>query len=455
MQSVVSIHDKLLRIGHMNDTEIHYMQLDKLKKIVTYHYNNNQEYHRMMKEKSVAPYDIKNLEDITKLPIVEPKQLSQDIYCNFCSMPQNKIAGYLETSGSTGKPKIIPVGCEEEKYIFEQVALMWHVTGIGSSERMNGRSVRPIYSMFPFGPWPSQYFSVHGAELLGPTIKSGIHMTMEWHKSKLETFKPTDIITYPSFITFFYEKLKLIGMEFPIPGLERICIGGEPFSEADRKKIEELYSVPVFDVYGCGEIAVTAAECPQSKGTGLMHWYSPSMILEVVDPKTMKSVPNGTTGTMLVTNLWRKSIPIIRYSMGDLLFKSDKKCSCGLNLEMISRFTGRKDDVFQYGAANIYPSQIYEAVAKSGLSDKFQLIVEKSEDLMNDKLTLYVESKETFDETYASATVNKYLSEASVEYNEIVNKIKFRNPMIVVRVEPEKLFHQGMPKLKRIIDKRR
>ncbi|MBN1792719.1 phenylacetate--CoA ligase family protein [Candidatus Woesearchaeota archaeon] len=452
-----SVQEKLRSLEKLNNDQINVLQLTGLQGVVRHHYDNNVKYRRMMVELDVGPDDIRSLDDISRLPIVEPKLLSQDWYEEFCSVPFSEIGGYLETSGSTGKPKIIPVAREEERMIFEQVAMMWHVAGIGSVGLTNGRSVRNIYSMFPFGPWPSQYFSVHGAELLGPTIKAGIHMSMEWHRDKLKKFLPADIITYPSFISFFYKKLKEIGVSFPIPGLERICIGGEPFSETFREKMEEVYEVPVFDVYGCGEIGVTAAECPHSRKSGLMHWYSPGMILEIVDPETKVSVPKGEVGMMLVTNLWRKSVPIIRYAMGDLLCMTEEKCACGSNFPLVSRIRGRMNDMFQYGAANIYPWQVYDSVARAGLCDKFQLVVREvpDGDVLTDTLTLYVESHDELDEQSCAARVNQALAEISIEFDQIVNKIKFRPPISVVRVKPETLFTQSTPKLKRIVDERR
>ncbi|GAJ24023.1 unnamed protein product, partial [marine sediment metagenome] len=49
---------------------------------------------------------------------------------------------------------------------------------------------------------------------------------------------------------------------------------------------------------------------------------------------------------LLVTDLHKKSQPIIRYELNDIITISKKKCSCGSNFRVIKQIQGRADDMF-------------------------------------------------------------------------------------------------------------
>ncbi|WP_274692400.1 phenylacetate--CoA ligase family protein, partial [Spartinivicinus poritis] len=357
------------------------LQLNKLKNIVEFHYSNNNIYRRLLDDSGVNPSQLTSLDQLSLLPIIDPQQLKQDKFPSFCSLPLSEITTFLETSGSTGKPKLIPVANNEVSHIYKHVAQMLSVAGVGSPYTDNGRANRSIYCMFPTGPWPSSFFIQNGSEQLGPTVRADVRMPIHWHKDKLALLRPADVITYPSFLSYFYDQLKN-ELEFSELGIQRIVIGGEPFTEAFREKMEAAFHCKIYDIYGCGEIGVASIECSHSRATGYTHWCAPELLLEVVDPETMKPVEDGEVGTMVVTNLWRKSTPIIRYAMGDIVCKTTKQCECGSSLPLVSRIKGRQDDTFCYGAANLYPDQINQAVTRAGYSDKYVLeIIDKPDEI--------------------------------------------------------------------------
>ncbi|MFA0813036.1 phenylacetate--CoA ligase family protein [Microbulbifer epialgicus] len=449
----MTITENLEQYKYLSNNYIKRLQLYKLKRCVSFHYQNNKKYKAMMQASGVTPESIQSLQDLVKLPIITPIELSQDRVNDFYSVDSSEIATYLETSGSTGRPKIIPVSYTERDIIFEQGALMYRLAGIGSTALKNGRSSRSIYSLFPFGPWPGQFFLQHSGEELASTIRADIRMPMEWHKERLTFFKPADLVTYPSFISFLYESLKK-DVDFLSLDLNRIVLAGEPFTESYRHKIETLFGTEVYDLYGCGEIGVAAAECTHSRKSGYMHWYSPNLILEVVNPQTQKHVSDGELGEMIVTNLWRTSVPIIRYKMGDLISTTTKKCPCDINLPLVSRISGRADETFQYGAASIYPSQIFDAIASAGIGDKFQVRIKYTIDKLSEKIILLVEESENINVGEAKIKINNFLRQLSPEFEQIVYGINFRPEIEVILVENGTLFKQSQTKLKRIFDER-
>ncbi|WP_163831090.1 phenylacetate--CoA ligase family protein [Spartinivicinus ruber] len=424
------------------------LQLAKLKNIVEFHYSNNITYRKLLDDSGIHPSQLTSLEQLSLLPIIDSKQLSQDKFPGFCSLSLNDVATYLETSGSTGKPKLIPVAEKEIPHIYGHVAQMLSIAGIGSPYTNNGRGNRPIYCLFPTGPWPSSFFIQNGSEQLAPTVRADVRMPMHWHKEKLQILKPADIITYPSFLSYFYDQLKE-ELDFADLDLKRIVIGGEPFTEAFRTKMEAAFHTKIYDIYGCGEIAIGSIECSYSRTTGYTHWCAPELLLEVVDPETMQPVDDGEVGIMVVTNLWRKSTPIIRYVMGDIIQKTSKQCECGSSLPLVSRIKGRQDDAFCYGAANLYPDQINKAVTSAGYSDKFVLEIMDTADEMASELVMNLEYDGPEQQDSIANKINDQLASLSMEYKTIVRLEKFRPPMRIQCVKPGTLFSQSMTKLKR------
>jgi phenylacetate-coenzyme A ligase PaaK-like adenylate-forming protein len=75
-----------------------------------------------------------------------------------------------------------------------------------------------------------------------------------------------------------------------------------------------------------------------------MHLYEDLVIAEVVDEKNQR-VPPGTVGAkILVTVLFSRTQPLIRYEMSDSVSLSTERCDCGLPFGLLSGIDGRAED---------------------------------------------------------------------------------------------------------------
>jgi len=95
-------------------------------------------------------------------------------------------------------------------------------------------------------------------------------------------------------------------------------------------------------VYAATETAGIASECSWHTG---MHLYEDLVITEVVDQEN-RAVPIGTFGAkVLVTVLFSRTQPLIRYEMSDRVRLTDASCPCGRVFRMIDAVEGRTEDV--------------------------------------------------------------------------------------------------------------
>ena len=79
--------------------------------------------------------------------------------------------------------------------------------------------------------------------------------------------------------------------------------------------------------------------------------------MEVVDPETLEPSPPGQSGELVITNLNRQGMPLLRYRTRDLA-SDDSPCPCGRGFRRLSRIMGRSDDMMIIKGVNIFPMQI-------------------------------------------------------------------------------------------------
>ncbi|MBW2218842.1 MAG: AMP-binding protein, partial [Deltaproteobacteria bacterium] len=226
--------------------------------------------------------------------------------------------------------------------------------------------------------------------------------------------------------------------------LKKIILGAERHSDAMRKRIRELTGVEhVFDIYGLTELygPGTGLDCTFHNG---IHYWADLFIFEIIDPDTLKPVPDGTEGELVVTTLRKEASPLIRYRTHDITRIIEGECDCGVPLPRHDRITGRSDDMFIYRAVNIYPSQIDHVLSRiDGIGSEYQIHLEPRED-GRDRMVVKVERG-----------VNTGTGDDLALAEKVAGEIRKK---ILVRSSVEILDYGSLPrterKSKRVFDKR-
>jgi phenylacetate-coenzyme A ligase PaaK-like adenylate-forming protein len=119
-----------------------------------------------------------------------------------------------------------------------------------------------------------------------------------------------------------------------------VAVGGEVLTAEARREIEAAWGTVLFDTYRASETGVLAAECPEHRG---LHLCEDLHVIEVVDAQG-RPVPPGEFGErVLVTTLYRRTQPLIRYELGDRVRLSPRACPCGRPFRLIDAVQGRVD----------------------------------------------------------------------------------------------------------------
>jgi len=139
----------------------------------------------------------------------------------------------------------------------------------------------------------------------------------------LNAFKPQGLNAYPSIAALLAER-QLAGELRIAP--EVIGTSGEVLTAEMKEQIFAACGRRPFNAYGATEAGYIAVECDRHAG---MHVLEDQILLEVVDDE-YRPIPPGEPGSrLLLTNLFNRTQPLIRYELNDLVTVSSEPCPCG------------------------------------------------------------------------------------------------------------------------------
>ena len=352
--------------------ELEKRQLEDLKEIVKFAYDNAPYYKRSFDEAGVKPEDIKELADIEKFPFVDKKtqrdtQGVGSFLGELCAVPEEDVVFISTSSGSTGVPTVSPFTKKDFDEFQETESRWFWQIGMRPKDRyLHGLN----FSLYVGGP------DVIGAQNLGALCIWGGTLPSERLLFVLKTYQPTIMWTSPSYAWQLGEKALQAGID-PKKDLniKKIIVAGELGGSigATRKAIEDLWGAEIFDFYGLSDIfGACAAMCEEKDG---LHIAENHILVETVDINTGEVLPPGDVGELVFTTLRKHARPLIRFRTGDIGRIDTGKCKCGRTHGRIY-INGRKDDMFIISAVNVFPSDI-EAVVRDikGITGEYRIRV--------------------------------------------------------------------------------
>lgn len=345
------------KIETMSREELETLQLERLKEIVKFSYENAPYYKRAFDEAGVRPEDINSLDDLQRFPFIDKKterdtQGVGSFLGELCAVPEEDVIFVSTSTGSTGVPTMSPFTKEDfDEFQDTESRWFWQI-----GMRPKDRYVHALnFSLYVGGP------DVIGAQNLGALCIWGGTLPSERLLFILKAYQPTIIWTSPSYAWYLGETAKKHGID-PKKDLSirKIIVAGEMGGSiaATRKAIEDLWGAELYDFYGLSDIfGACAAMCDAKDG---LHIAEDQILVETVDPETGELLKPGEVGELVYTTLRKHARPMIRFRSGDIGWIDNKKCSCGRTHGRI-HVNGRKDDMFIVSAVNVFPSDI-EAV---------------------------------------------------------------------------------------------
>ena len=385
-------------IETMNRSDLEELQLKRLKKTIE-SAKNSSHYGKLFNDLNITSENIHSLDDLRKIPFTTKDDLRNCYPFGMASIPLKDCVRVHSSSGTTGNPTVVLHSRKDLDEWANQVARCMFMVGLRDTDVFQNTSG---YGMFT-GGLGFQY----GAEKLGAlTVPAAAGNTKRQIKF-ITDFGTTCLHIIPSYATRLAEVFYELGIDpRKETKLKTICIGAEPHSEEQRKRIEQLLGVKAYNCFGMSEMngPGVAFECTEQNG---LHIWEDYVIVEIIDPVTLEPVPDGTIGELVLTTINREAMPLIRYRTRDLTRIIPGTCPCGRTHKRLDRFKGRSDDMIILKGVNIFPIQIekilmnFKELANNylitietvGNSDEMQVEVEISDLFTDDYSTLQKLSK--------------------------------------------------------------
>ena len=292
-------------------------------------------YRKVLDEVGIHPRDIRTLEDVSKIPILEKPQIRShrdDLVAR--NYPAKDLVLVL-TGGSTETPLSFFVNRDRLR---SRAAATWR------HNAWAGWRVGDKYAAI-WGRGRDATQQRWRSRLRNVLLERGLLLNsmcitenrMREFDRKLKAHRPRVLLAYTKSIVLFARFLRQEKIAPYQPN--SIVVSAEVLEEHERVLLESVFGCQVFNRYGCCEMSVVSSECEQHAG---MHVMAEGVYLEVVN--NGRSASPGDMGEVVVTDLLNYGMPLIRYRNGDMATIAEGQCACGRGLPRLAQLAGRVTD---------------------------------------------------------------------------------------------------------------
>jgi len=368
---------------NLTPADIEKLNNDRFKSLLKHVLTNSSFYKKYYGQHGITlnNYDEASLQD---LPTIDKKLMMEnydELVCDtalkqqkleeFIANPSNIGKKYLgrytvvHTSGSSGRIGI---------FVYDRNG--WNIINALAGTRM--RKTKPNLfkriKLFFIGATDGMYagisFTRDVPKLVDNVLPLSINSPLEEIAAKVNAFQPDIIFGYASGIYLLAQEQKKGNINVKP---KEVSCGADPLTSEMRRIITEAFGVEPRDFYSASESLAMGAQCELYQGIHLFNdWHSFELVDENLNP-----VEAGQSGTLILTNLYNYTQPLIRYKMNDNLALEDKACSCKWPFPVIRNIAGRQEDFLWFERSDgskdfIHPILLVEFFVP-GL-EKFQIV---------------------------------------------------------------------------------
>jgi phenylacetate-CoA ligase len=403
------------RTEYLSEAEIRRLQLERLQRLLEHAYRRCPFYRARFDQAGLAPGDIRRLEDLSQLPILEKEDIQEHGERMVASGWPVADLVRNQTGGSTGQP--ITFYLNRDRLESRAAATMRHDSWAGWQA---GHRQAVIWGAPRDQPSPRLRSRVR-RWLLEPqlwldTAEITEGRILEFHR-RLASFRPRTVVAYAGAIALlarYFREQKLTPYQ-----PHSIVTSAEVLTPEDREVVEQVFGCPVFNRYGSREVAVLASECEHHQG---LHTMAEGLYIELV--KEGRPAGPDEFGSVVVTDLLSLAMPLVRYRIGDVARWASGSCPCGRGLSRLEEIGGRVTN-FLVGADGRLVSGVFLAtyvVARRPSLGRVQIVQNRA-----GHVTYRIQVGSGFDTAtdipYLEQATARYLGEGASADHELVERI--------------------------------
>lgn len=304
------------------------------------------------KYKHIANIELIDETSFCQLPFTTKEDLQARNINDLSCVPVSQLAEVHFSSGSTSRPVASLWSYDDIVRSSELLSKTWALHGV-DDKTVFGMMVQ--YGLFSAG-----LINHYALQRLGTFIVPMSNASIDRKLALIEEFSITMTAAVGSTYIELINEYKRQGLDPTKSPLQKVICGGEPLTEERRRHIETNLGVEVFDQYGLCEIDTgLAGECHKHDG---LHVTDNHVIVEIIDPQTMKGVSHGVEGELVLTTLGRQAMPLIRYRTGDITKIIDSVCACGNKSMRIAPIKKRLNKTIYYKGLKLEESDLVSSM---------------------------------------------------------------------------------------------
>ena len=310
-------------------------QLERLREVCVNAYNNSRYYRESFRKAGFEPGDLKNLEDLRGLPLIDKSTVRASLE-EMCTVgPMAWGVESTTTSGTSGQPLQFYIGTNRSAIEYAYLQASWARTGYDMHTPM---------AVFQSSVVPENR---HGLRhrydpLLKRHYYSNFHMSDDHMHRYLEHIRgigPCYLYVYPSAVAMLARFVR-DGRVRPPENIRGIIAESEIVFPEQRRFIEDVFGCRYFSCYGHTEKLVAAAECEASNDYHVWPTYG---YFELLDERGDSVTEPGKRGEIVGTGFINTVMPFIRYRTGDFATYVGDRCSaCGREHVLIRDIRGHR-----------------------------------------------------------------------------------------------------------------
>jgi phenylacetate-CoA ligase len=343
---------ELHKIVALSEKEYEAFLENKKVEIANFHLQNNAFYQELT--------GLKTIENWNNLPILNKKNLQKPLQERLSKGYSSKNVYVNKTSGSSGDPFIFAKDHYSHALTWASNMYRFAWYGIDFNSSYQAR----FYGIpLDFIGYKKERFKDFLSNRLRFPIFDLSDVVLEGFLQQFKTRKFDYINGYTSSIVLFAKFLqnKKIILKNICPSLKVCVVTSEMLFRDDKILLEKQFGIPIVNEYGASELDLIAFENIE----GEWQVNSETLFVEILDDEN-NVLPHGKEGRIVITSLFNKAHPFIRYEIGDIGILDPKST---LKKPILKTLIGRTNDIVLLPSGKKAPGLTFYYVTKSIIED--------------------------------------------------------------------------------------